>query len=87
MKNTANEPFRIRLADERHAHELAHELAAIDGISVEQNGDPREVLIGGAITDRVVTGVLDGLRRALAGEPTATAWVFLDGREYQFESE
>jgi hypothetical protein len=87
MKSTGTEPFKIRLAAERHAAGLAHELAAIDGIRVERNGDRREVVIAGAITDRVVSSVLDGLRRAVAGDPTATAWVFLDGREYEFESE
>ena len=87
MKTTGGQPFKIRLADECHAAGLARELAAIEGIRVDQNGDRREVVIGGAITDRVVSGVLDGLRRTLAGKPTATAWVFLDGREYQFEAE
>jgi hypothetical protein len=87
MRSTGSGPFKVRLGDERHAAGLAQELKAIDGISVERDDPWWEVVIDGAVTDRLVVSVLDGLRRTLAGEPTATACVVLDGREYQFESE
>jgi hypothetical protein len=38
-------------------------------------------------SDRVVVQVLDAVRRALTGQPTACATVLLDGREYELQGE
>lgn len=43
--------------------------------------------MGGALGDKLIVRVLNAVSTALHGEPTATALVFLDGREYQIQAQ
>jgi hypothetical protein len=82
------EPLRVRVTDERHANGLAEELIGVDDVSVQHDGgDGWEVVVDCTLTDRIVVRVLDGLRRTLAGDPTASALLLMDGREYQLQGE
>jgi len=81
------EPVRIRVDDERHAVALTQELFGIAGLEVQQDRDAWEVRLANVDGDRVVVQVLDAVRRALAGDPEATALVKLDGREYRMRGE
>lgn len=82
-----SEPLKVRLCDERHAAELAHELTGIEEISVHRNGCGWEVVVDCAMTDRIISRVLDSLRRTLAGGPAGAAFVSIDGREYEFDAD
>jgi len=84
---SVREPLRVRLTDERHATELARQLTGLDDTSVQADGPGWEVVVACTVTDSVIVRVLDSLRRTLAGQPTATALVLLDGCEYHFEAE
>jgi hypothetical protein len=81
------EPLRVRLAEEGQALALAHELTGLDGLEVGREDGGWQVSISGRSDDRVLVHVLEAVRRALAGQPTASAKVLLDGREYQLQGE
>jgi hypothetical protein len=81
------EPLRVRLAEEEQALALARELTGIDGLEVEPEDGGWQVSVSDRGSDRVVVQVLDAVRRALAGQPSASARVLLDGREYQLQGE
>jgi hypothetical protein len=82
-----SEPLRVRLVEEKQALALVRELAGIDGVEVHRDrGDWEVTLCNGNGEQHVVT-VLDAVRRALTGQPTASARVMLDGREYQLQGE
>jgi 3'-phosphoadenosine 5'-phosphosulfate sulfotransferase len=81
------EPLRVRLAEEEQAFALTRELAGVDGLEVAREDGGWQVTIADGGGDRVVLQVLDAVRRALTGQPTAYAMVLLDGREYQLQGE
>ena len=81
------EPLKVRLAQEEHAQAVVRELAGIDGVALQGAGGAWEVTVGNGTGDRLVVAVLVAIRRALTGQPTASALVFLDGREYQLQGE
>ena len=91
------EPLVVRVEDETRAIALAHELmlqgnTVVCSIVLTRPGLRRrdgawEPAVDGADTDRLVVRVLDAVRQVLAGEPTATALVQMDGREYQMNGE
>jgi hypothetical protein len=81
------EPLRVRLAEEEQALALTRELAGIDGLEFGREDGGWQVSIADGGGDRVVVQVLDAVRRALTGQPTASATVLLDGREYQLQGE
>jgi hypothetical protein len=81
------EPLRIRLVEEEQAQRLVRELAGFHGVEVERGREDWQVTVGDGTGDRLVVAVLDAVRRALTGQPTASALVFLDGREYQLQGE
>jgi hypothetical protein len=81
------EPLIVRVADERRAIALAHELVGLTELDVRRNNGGWEVAVDGTDTDRLVVRVLDAVRQVLAGEPAATALVELDGREYHMNGE
>jgi hypothetical protein len=79
----AREPLRVRLSEERHAVVLARELDDVEGLDVQRRDGNWEVTVDGSRGDRLIVRVLNAVSAALAGEPTATALVLLDGREYR----
>jgi hypothetical protein len=81
------EPLRVQLAEEEQAHALARELTGIDGLEVGRYDGGWQVSVSELGGDRVVVQVLDAVRRALAGQPDASARVLLDGREYRLQGE
>jgi hypothetical protein len=87
MDGVMREPLKVRLNEEAQAHAVVRELAGIDGVAVEPGSGAWEVTVGDRNGDRLVVAVLDAVRRALAGQPTESALVFLDGHEYQLQGE
>jgi hypothetical protein len=97
--NQILEPLRVRLAEERQAVALAQELVGFARLDVRPQNGAWEVTIvqpqGAAwdLTDEdekpdsLVTRVLDAVRLTLAGQPAASAQVFLDGHEYLMQGE
>ena len=81
------EPLRVRLAEEQQALALARELSGIENLEVGRENGGWHVSISDAGGDRLIVQVLDAVRRALAGQPDASATVLLDGREYQMQGE
>lgn len=81
------EPLKVRLIEEEQAHALARELDGVDGVEVHRDGQAWEVTVGNGNGNRLVVTVLDAVRRALTGQPTVSALVLLDGREYQLHGE
>jgi hypothetical protein len=81
------DPLRITVDEERQAVALAQELIGVSDVDLHPEGDRWVVSLGaGHIGNRVVVRVLDAVRRSLAGKPTASALVTLDGREYQMRA-
>jgi 3'-phosphoadenosine 5'-phosphosulfate sulfotransferase len=81
------EPLRVRLAEREQALALTRELAGIDGLEVGSEDGGWQVSIADGGGDRMVVQVLDAVRRALTGQPTASATILLGGREYQLQGE
>jgi hypothetical protein len=81
------EPLRVRLNEEEQAHAVVRELAGVDGVALEPGGGAWEITVGDGTGDRLVVAVLDAVRRALTGQPAASALVLLDGREYRLQGE
>lgn len=81
------EPLKVRLNEEENANAVVRELAGFDGVEVQHGAGAWEVTVGNGTGDRLVVAVLDAVRRALTGHPTASALVFLDGREYRLQGE
>lgn len=81
------EPLVVRVEDETRAIALAHELIGLTRLDLRRRDGGWELAVDGADTDRLVVRVLDAVRQVLAGEPTATALVQMDGREYQMNGE
>ena len=76
-------PLRVRVAEERQAIALAQELIGIVRLDVYPENGAWEVALECGKTERV----LDAVRRTLAGEPTASALVLLDGRGPHMQGE
>ena len=82
------DPLRITVDEERQAVALAQELIGFSDVDLRHEGDRWVVALrAGHTGDRLVVRVLDAVRRSLAGDPTASALVTLDGREYQMQGE
>ena len=82
------DPLRITVDEERQAVALAQELIGVSDVDLHPEGDRWVVsLRAGQIGNRLVVRVLDAVRRSLAGEPTASALVILDGHEYQMQGD
>jgi hypothetical protein len=84
---TTLEPLRVRLAEERHAVALAHELVGLATLDVHAQDGGWEVTIEGVKSESLVVRVLEAVRRTLADQPTASAQVLLDGHEYVMQGE
>jgi len=71
--------------EERHAVALARELIGVSDVDLQRELDKWVVVLRARQSDDLVGRVLDAVRRSLAGEPTASALVSLDGREYHLQ--
>jgi anti-sigma B factor antagonist len=76
------DPFRITVDEERQAVALAQELTGFSDVDLQRDRDRWVVSLRARHSANVVVRVLDAVRRSLAGDPTASALVTLDGREY-----
>jgi anti-sigma B factor antagonist len=81
------DPVRITVDEERRAVALAHELIGVSDVDLQRERDRWVVSLRTRHTDNVVVRVLDAVRRSLAGDPTASALISLDGREYHMQGE
>ena len=81
------DPVRITVDEERQAVALAQELIGVSDVDLQPERDRWVVSLKTRHTDNLVVRVLDAVRRSLAGEPTASALVTLDGREYHMQGE
>ena len=79
------EPLRVRLNEEHHARALARELDDLSGFELARQDGTWEVTVSGLVGDKLVVRVLNAVSRVLNGETSATALVFLNGREYQIQ--
>jgi anti-sigma B factor antagonist len=82
----STDALRITVDDERHAVALAHELIGVSDVVLQpERGKWVVSLQAGHRHNHLIVRVLDAVRRSLAGEPTASALVSLDGHEYQMQ--
>jgi hypothetical protein len=81
------DPVRITVDEERRAIALAHELIGVSDVDLQPERDRWVVSLKTRHTDNLVVRVLDAVRRSLAGEPTASALVTLDGHDYHMQGE
>jgi anti-sigma B factor antagonist len=79
------DPFRITVDEERQAVALAQELIGLSDVDVQRERDRWVVSLTAGPSNNLVVRVLDAVRRSLAGDPTASALVTLDGREYHMQ--
>ena len=79
-------PFRVTLDQQRLAEALAQELSENDVSVHAENGD-WIVSINDAKADHLVVRVIDATRVTLAAQPTASALIQLDGRDYVMRGE
>ena len=80
------ETVLIRVAEEGRATQLAAELAVYANAEVRRYEGGWEVALSGAKTDRLVAIALEAVQRSLDGDPSSTAKVLLDGREYRMHA-
>jgi hypothetical protein len=81
------DPVRITVDEERQAIALAQELIGVSDVDLQPERDRWVVSLKTRHTDNLVVRVLDAVRRSLAGEPTASALVTLDGHDYHMQGE
>jgi hypothetical protein len=79
------EPVRIVVNDERQAGAVTRELVGLVGLDVHPAEGRWEVTLNCIKTDRLVIRVLDAVRSSLARDPSASALVVLEGREYHIQ--
>ena len=78
---------RVRLSEERHATALAKELGELEGFGLQRINGHWDATVDGVLGDKIIVRVLNAVRAALGGEPSASALVFLDGREYEVQAQ
>jgi hypothetical protein len=79
--------LRVRLSEERHAAALAKELGDLTGFDLQRRDGHWDATVDGVLGDRMIVRVLNAVRTALDGEASASAVVFLDGREYEVQAQ
>ena len=80
------EPLRIVVDDERQAGVIARELVGLVGLDVGPADGRWEVTLDCVKTDRLVIRVLDAVRSSLADDPSSSALVAFEGREYHIQA-
>lgn len=76
------DPLRVTVDGERQALGLAQELAGVSDVDLHSERDRWVVSLTAGENHIPFVQVLDAVRRSLAGEPTASALVTLDGHQY-----
>jgi hypothetical protein len=76
------EPLRIVVTTERQARAVARELVGLVGLDVHPAEGRWEVTLDCIKTDRLLIRVIDAVRTSLASDPSGSALVALEGREY-----
>ena len=79
--------LRVRLSEERHAAALEKELGDLAGFDLQRLDGHWDATVDGVLGDKLIVRVLNAVRAALGGEPSASAVVFLDGREYEVQAQ
>jgi len=79
--------LRITVDEERQAVAVASELIDVSEVDLHSERDRWVVSLKAGHSNNLVTRVLDAVRRSLAGEPTASALVTIDGHDYQMRGE
>ena len=79
------DPLQITVDEERQAVALAQELISVSDVDLHPERGRWVVSLTAGHTDNLVVRVLDAVRRSLAGKPTASALVTLDGHEYHMQ--
>ena len=83
--------LRISFDEERHAVALAQRLSGVSDVDLHPERDSWVVSLRAGhtnnLTNNLIARVLDAVRRSLAGEPTVSALVSLDGHEYHLQGE
>jgi len=74
--------LRITVDEERQAVTVASELTDVSEVDLHSERDRWVVSLKAGHSDNLVVRVLDAVRRSLAGEPTASALVTIDGHDY-----
>lgn len=83
---TDGHPLRVTLDQQRLADALVRELSG-NNVSLHAENGGWIVSIDGATTDQLVVHALNAIRDTLARQPSASALVELDGREYVMRGE
>jgi hypothetical protein len=76
------EPLRIVVNTEWQARAVARELVGLVGLDVHPADGRWEVTLDCIKTDRLLIRVIDAVRTSLASDPSGSALVALEGREY-----
>ena len=79
--------LRVRLSEEHHAAALSKELGDLAGFDLQRLDGHWDATVDGVLADKLIVRVLNAVRTALGGEPSASALVFLDGREYEVQAQ
>jgi anti-sigma B factor antagonist len=74
--------LRITVDEERQAVAVARELTDVSEVDLHSERDRWVVSLKAGHSDNLVVRALDAVRRSLAGEPTASALVTIDGHDY-----
>jgi hypothetical protein len=83
---TGEHPLRVTLDQQQLADALVLELSGTN-VSLHAESGSWIVSIDGATTDQLVLHALNAIRDTLARQPSASALVELDGREYVMRGE
>ena len=83
---TDGHPLQVTLDQQRLADALVRELSG-NNVSLHAQNGSWIVSIDGATTDELVVHALNAIRDTLARQPSASALVELDGREYVMRGE
>jgi anti-sigma B factor antagonist len=80
-------PVRITVDEERRAVALARDLIGVSEVDLQPERGRWVLSLSARHTGNLVVRVLESVRRSLAGDPTASALISLDGREYHMHGE
>ena len=79
--------LRITVDEERQAVAVASELIGVSEVDLHSERDRWVVSLKAGHSNNLVVRVLDAVRRSLAGEPTASALVTIDGHDYHMDGD
>jgi len=79
--------LRITVDEERQAVAVASELIDVSEVDLHSERDRWVVSLKAGHSNNLVVRVLNAVRRSLAGEPTASALVTIDGHDYHMHGD